>query len=297
MLELGQIIALLVARIWNIFFEIFSKFCLGRKKYMWVTCEQHYSVSIGESCRVRGRNLPTIWRYFWFKLQKWVKVLMKGKWKLAEILKCKKNQGSNNKILIINDSGPRSDQDAFRYTWHTHNIGKCIMNVGNYFSMIGNIHKWFFSIHERFFYINNSFSSIRNIYSIFIIQGIHEYWKMNYENLKMIYDYWKRFTDIEKWTKNIEISFIILENNHGFPKFLNIFSKFIIILQYWKLIMNIEKWIMNIGKRILNIAIFFIMKTHIKCQPGNSVICVFISFNLKRNHLIKKILNGLLNRL
>ena len=172
------------------------------------------------------------------------------------------------------------------------------MNVGNYFSMIGNIHKWFFSIHERFFYINNSFSSICNMYSIFIIQGIHEYWKMNYENLKMIYDYWKRFTDIEKWTKNIEISFIILENNHGFPKFLNIFSKFIIILQYWKLITNIEKWIMNIGKRILNIAIFFIMKKKSLnvSHAIPSYASLFHSIG-KRNHFIKKILNGLLNRL
>ena len=88
-----------------------------------------------------------------------------------------------------------------RYTWNTHNIGKCIMNIGNYFSMIRNIHKWFLSIHEQFFNIHNSCSSICNIFSIFIIRGIYEYWKKNYE-------YWKWFTDIEKWTKNIEISFI-----------------------------------------------------------------------------------------
>ena len=78
------------------------------------------------------------------------------KMKSTEIKKkCKRNQGSNNKSHIINDSGPRPDQIASRYAWNTHNIGKFIMNIGSYLLMIGNIH--------------NHFSLPMNNFSIFTI--------------------------------------------------------------------------------------------------------------------------------
>ena len=57
----------------------------------------------------------------------------------------------------------------------------------------------------------------------------------------------KAIMKIKKQFMNIGNDLRILENNHGFPKFLNAFSIFIIILQYWKIIMNIHV-ITNIGK-------------------------------------------------